>query len=457
MSAPAKVFVVSHTHWDREWYLPFSRFRVRLIDVVEEVLDRLENEDGFEHFLLDGQAAVLDDYLEVKPADRERIAALVKAGKLSIGPWFILSDTFLVSGEATVRNLLLGDEVCAEFGGASKAGYVPDAFGHIAQMPQLLSKCGIDSFVYTRGNGDEIDKLGLEWTWRAPDGSEVLAVHQMEGYCNAAALGHEELWHAFTKRKVDPDRAVAKVRELFEKMDGESDGRIRLLMNGCDHHPPQREFGRVLSALREAFPETEFVHSDLSSFLEALRAEGREAKSWSGELRGGKRHPILSGVWSARMYLKQANDVCQTLLAGIAEPTLAAAHFLHGRDYPAGTLDAAWRQLLLNHPHDSICGCSIDSVHREMETRFAGVVQTAEQLLIDTTNAIAPSFAPDATDDHETAIAVVNPRPVRRTEVVERLVVLQPEGPDWAELGLYDEAGNAVPFEVSEVHYVERF
>jgi len=457
MRLPAKVFLVSHTHWDREWYLPYHRFRIRLVEVVKEVLDRLENEEAFRHFLLDGQAAILDDYLEVCPEDRARIARHVKGGALSIGPWYVLSDTFLVSGEATVRNLLMGDAVAAEFGGGSKVGYVPDAFGHIAQLPQILARSGIDSFIYTRGNGDEITRLGLDWDWQAPDGSEVLAVHQSGGYCNAAALGHDELWHAFTRRAIDPDRAVAQVRERFERLSSETDGDVWLLMNGCDHHPPQRELPAILGALREAFPDVEFVHADLASFLTDLRAAERPRKGYTGELVGGKLHPILSGVRSSRMYLKQANDICQTLLFGLVEPILAYGHFVLGHGYPAGPIGYAQKQLLLNHPHDSICGCSIDPVHREMETRFAAVMQTGEQLLIDETTRIAPSFGPKEEDDRETAFAVVNPLPVRRTEVVERLVVLPPTGIEWDEFALFDEQGDLVPFDISEVHYVERF
>jgi alpha-mannosidase len=456
-NAPKKVFLVSHTHWDREWYLPYHRFRVRLVDVVAEVLDRLENEDEFHHFLLDGQTVVLEDYLEVRPEDEARIRGLVEKGAISLGPWYVLSDEFLVSGEATARNLLIGQRTAAAAGGVSKVGYLPDCFGHIAQMPQILARSGIDSFVYTRGNGSEIDRLGLEYEWEAPDGSRVTAIHQLGGYCNAAALGHEELWHSFTAREIDTDRAAAKVRDLIERMAAKSPANVRLLMNGCDHHPPPREFTAVLARLREEFPDTEFVHGDLASYLAAFREEDRELPTFAGELRGGKLHHILSGVWSARMYLKQANDYCQTLLSGMLEPVLARAHFVHGRDYPAGQVEYAWKRLLKNHPHDSICGCSIDGVHREMESRFAGVAQTAEQLLMDETNRLAPSFAPQAEDDRSTVITVVNPLPVPRSEVVERLVVLQPFGIEWDELAVYDEAGSLVPFEISQVHYVERF
>ena len=71
--APTTAFVVSHTHWDREWYRTFHQFRVDLVDVVRKVLDALEEGGEFRHFLLDGQAIILEDYLAVCPEDAHRI------------------------------------------------------------------------------------------------------------------------------------------------------------------------------------------------------------------------------------------------------------------------------------------------------------------------------------------------------------------------------------------------
>ena len=164
-AAPRVAFVVSHTHWDREWYQTYGEFRVDMDRVVRAVLADLE-EGRLDHFVLDGQAILLEDHLSARPEDRDRICALVTAGKLAIGPWYILPDEFLVSGEATVRNLLLGHLTAGRLGGVQKIGYMPDSFGHVAQVPQILRGAGIDSFIYTRGNGDEIDRLGWEFTWR---------------------------------------------------------------------------------------------------------------------------------------------------------------------------------------------------------------------------------------------------------------------------------------------------
>ncbi len=267
---PRLAYLVSHTHWDREWYLTFPRFRVQLVEVVDEVLDRLQDDPALTHFVLDGQMLALEDYLAVRPEQADLVKDLAEAGKLALGPWYILPDEFLVSAEATVRNLQLGHRVAAQLGaGAQKVGYMPDSFGHLAQMPQILQQVGIDSFIYTRGNGDEIDDLGLEFLWEAPDGSRVLAVNQQDGYCNAAALGHAELWHAHTRRAIEPAHAVAKIRELFRMMAARSHADVWLLNNGCDHHPPQRDYAAVLAALREAFPGTTFVTGRFEDYLAA--------------------------------------------------------------------------------------------------------------------------------------------------------------------------------------------
>ncbi|MFC1639403.1 alpha-mannosidase [Gemmatimonadota bacterium] len=455
--APKTAYIVSHTHWDREWYKPYHQFRVDLTRIVQRVLEALENDEDYRHFLLDGQSIVLEDYLEVFPEDEVRLAKLVEAKALSVGPWYILPDEFLVSAEATVRNLIIGHKVAGRLGRVQKVGYMPDSFGHIAQMPQILRLAGIDSFVYSRGNGDEIERTGHEFFWQAPDGSQVLAVNQCKGYDNAAGLGLASYWEAHTQREIDLELAVERVRDLFTEMRKLSQGDIYLLNNGGDHIGPQREFGAILDALHNAFPGTSFVHTGMQEYIDAVMAAGFVKNQHSGEMVQGRFHFILSGVWSARMYLKQLNDLAQTTLSLYAEPLAAYGRFCLNRLYPTGALESAWKLLLQNHPHDSICGCSTDEVHREMVPRFEGVMQTGEQLMRHQMTNIVPTFARSQDNDVETVICVVNPLPRRRSVVVERLVVLQNRGPDVEGLVLYDEAGRAVPYEIVDKRYVKRF
>lgn len=453
---PRIAYLVSHTHWDREWYQTFGEFRVDMDRVIRSMLADLE-EGRLDHFVLDGQAVLLHDYLSARPGEEGRIRALVEGGKLAVGPWYVLPDEFLVSGEATVRNLLLGHEAAAGLGGVQKVGYMPDSFGHIAQIPQLLQGTGIDSFIYTRGNGDEIDRLGWEFVWRAPDGSEVLAINQVRGYCNAGGLGLHEVWHAHTPREVDLDRAVAQVAEIFETHSERARSDVTLLNNGCDHFPPPRDLERILPALRKAFPGTEFRSGGFADYVRCVRAREPALETFEGELLGGRLHHILSGVWSTRMYLKQANDRAQVMLADVVEPLAARAHFQSGTVYPAGLIEACWRELLENHPHDSICGCSTDEVHREMETRFESVLRTGGQIVRRGLKDLVPTFGRHAEDDARTALCVANPLPFDRTEVIRRLVVLQPPAVDPSRLALTDDDGRPVPCRIERVRRVERF
>ena len=454
--SPREAFIVSHTHWDREWYLTFDEFRVDMARTVDRVLDALES-GALPHFLLDGQAVLLDDYIEMRPHEADRVRRLANEGKLAVGPWFILPDEFLVSGESTARNLLFGHRTAARYGAVHEAGYMPDSFGHLAQIPQILQRAGLKSFIFTRGLGDEAPELGWRFRWQAPDGSEVLAINQAKGYCNAGGLGFEEIWHAHTRREVDLKRAVEQVREVFDVMAERPGAEPALLNNGCDHFPPQRDYHTIVDALRTAYPDTTFTPTDMPTFIEAASVDQESLPLHSGELLGGRDHHILSGVWSARMPLKQANERCETLLSLVSEPVASMLHILHGEPYPGGELDTAWRKLLENQPHDSICGCSVDGVHSDMVVRFDKVERTGRRVVSNALEILTPHFARHADGDRETMISVTNPLPERRREIVTRLVVLQPFIDNPELLRLYDDEGREVPFTVLDTQYVERF
>ena len=229
--APKQVGIVPHTHWDREWYAPFQAYRLQLVHVVDDLLDLLESDASYTRFLLDGQTAVLDDYLEVRPAAAVRLAALVEAGRLQIGPWAVLMDEFMVSGETIVRDLQFGLARAQDFGGAMRVGYLPDMFGHVAQMPQILRLAGLEHAVVWRGVPAAVDRTAF-W-WEAPDGSRVRAEYLYGSYSNGREL------------PADPTQLVARAHnyELELGPAGLPGGGV-LLMNGSDHLPPQRGSAR---------------------------------------------------------------------------------------------------------------------------------------------------------------------------------------------------------------------
>ncbi len=393
----ALIHLVPHTHWDREWYEPFQVFRMRLVELVDHVLERMAADDRF-CFTLDGQLATVDDYLEARPEAEPLIRRFVAEGRLAIGPWQILMDEFLVSGETMVRNLELGRQRALELGAVMDIGYLPDMFGHIAQMPQMLRRAGISDAAVWRGVPAAIDRHAF--TWEAPDGSRVRTEYLVGGYGAAA--------HLFAI----PERLPAKVvafHELQRPFYG--DGSL-LAMYGTDHAVPAAELLELVDGVNAAGNGHAMRVTTLPDYLGAARANDDAASAplphWRGELRSGARANILMGVTSARIDLKQACGRAERWLERYAEPLAA----LHGRAWPSSLLRIAWRKVIENSAHDSICGCSLDPVVDQVLSRFAEAEQIGRGVAERAVRSIAQGVARGSS-------AVVNPSPRSRSGMIE--------------------------------------
>ncbi|NUO79280.1 hypothetical protein HUU05_04320 [candidate division KSB1 bacterium] len=439
-----KLHVVSHTHWDREWSQSFQQYRMRLVRMADRLLELLERAPEYRYFVFDGQTLVLEDYLQIRPENRERLKNLIQGGRLEIGPWYVLPDEFLASGEALVRNLLHGHQTGAQFGSVMKVGYVPDSFGHVAQLPQILRGFQIDNFIFTRGLGDEEATLGTEFLWNAPDGSRVLAINQRKGYCNGNHLGFENnAEHGAELPRFDllVDYFKQEIAELGGHAKPGSDGTCNLLINnGCDHQEPQAELPRMLAYVNNVLPEIQIEHTSFSRFVHALRRAGLALTEWSGEIHSSKRHFILSGVLSSRVYLKQLNDACETLLTQMAEPLGILLWHRAGQESYHGFLNHAWKTLLQNHPHDSIGGCSIDQVHRDMLPRFAEVKQMGKLVVSTAMDYLAARVQ----HNDAPAVVVANTLAFPRTQVL-RSFMLVPPAYSLKKMTLVDPVGKPIP------------
>ncbi|WP_241158465.1 alpha-mannosidase [Cohnella candidum] len=395
------VHVISHTHWDREWYMPYEKHHVRLIELMDRLLDVLERNPGFRSFHLDGQTIVLDDYLEVRPERRDQVMRYVAEGRLSTGPWYILQDEFLTSGEANLRNLLIGHRDAARYGAVTKIGYFPDSFGNIGQAPQILKQAGMATAVFGRGvkptgfnnavaESAHYESPYSEMVWRSPDGSEVLGILFANWYHNGMEI------------PTDPEQAAAYWRTKLADVERYASTRHLLFMNGCDHQPVQLDVPLALETAAKLYPELTFIHSNFADYAEAVASSVPEDLTVvQGELRSQRTDGwgTLVNTASARVYIKQENDRIQTLLENVAEP-LATFAAMAGTSYPHHLFVHAWKILMQNHPHDSICGCSVDEVHREMMTRFAKSRHLAEALATQSAEAIAARADTSAFSDY---------------------------------------------------------
>ncbi len=366
-SSTPTTYIYHHTHWDREWYWPFRAYQQRLLSVVDSILEGLASE-RFSCFCLDGQTVLLDDYLECRPHQREAIAEYANRGQLSLGPWFVMPDEFLVCGEALFRNLELGMADARHYGAPQNTqftGYLPDTFGHTSDMPDILALSGVSSAIVWRG----LVPSQSAFLWQSRSGFCLPSYHLKEGYfqmmCHDVDLSSEE-----------SATALVSLQEKLITVAGSTDV---LMPIGGDHLGPITDEAALVvsNALPKAVTTTPEV------FMNTVIQHGTH--NWpviSGELMDNTEQFLLTGVWSSRMYLKQANRRLEHRLIHQLEPLIAINRLLGFTDIDVShSMNIAWRTLMLNHPHDSICGCSVDSVHRANEVRFEEVDHLTQALL----------------------------------------------------------------------------
>jgi mannosylglycerate hydrolase len=446
-----RAVLVSHTRWERAGYLPFEGHRAGLVRLLDQLLAILELDPSFAAFTLDGQTVLLDDYLEVRPERRAEIERHVRAGRLVVGPCFVLPDELLVSGEALVRNLQRGLTTARALGASQRDGYLPDGFGHVAQLPQILQGFGLRSFVFLRGVGRELfERAGVEFAWEAPDGSRVLALYLRDGYDNAAALGQPERWGDFSGRAPDPELAAARLAEAVGELAPHARSGVIVLCSGGDHRMPEAEAPCLLEAARARLPEVELEQGTFERAVDLVLAAGSELPVQRGELLGNLHHALLSGTWSARIDRKLLNHEAQSLLEKLAEPLCAALGPRAGAF--AAPLDVAWKSLLLAHPLHDVCGCSIDPVQEDGRFRLRQACDLAEALVEEALRALALASGVARRAGAE-PIAVFNPHLEPWSGAVALLV--QWDGPltdaELDDLALLDPDGKPVRVHVERV------
>jgi mannosylglycerate hydrolase len=419
------VHLVSHTHWDREWYLPAERFRQRLVALIDELLDAPPR-DG-ESFLLDGQAVVLDDYARVRPERVQALGELLRAGRLEAGPWYVLADELIPSGEALVRNLLTGRRTLERFGAvAPPVLYCPDSFGHPASLPAIAAGFGLGVVLLWRGYGSRRFPPGDAAWWRAPTDERVLLYH-------LARSGYE-LGSNLPTDSIEAERRWSTIREQLAPR---STTGVVLLPHGADHHARQLGHAEAVRALETAGVHDSVHRSSLRAFERALvtRAEHATLPVVEGELRDSYGYTwTLSGTLATRAHEKRLNALAERALLRDAEPWNALAS-RRGRSRRA-LLDEAWRTLLEAHPHDTLCGCSIDEVAAAMELRVRSATNQAAGIRDDAIFDLVghdQAEARAARDAWQPVVLIRNPAPRRRTGVaileIEEFVADVPVGP----------------------------
>ncbi len=380
--------LIPHTHWDREWYLPRAAFVARLVPALDDLLTRLDDDPAFRSFFLDGQTVLLEDYLRVRPEQRARVAALVRAGRLEIGPWYVLADELVPSAESLVRNLLLGRADAERLGGRSDVLYSPDAFGHPAAWPALAAEFAIPAGVLWRGIGGEPGQQGDSYRWHAPDGRAILLHHlPPDGYEAGSAL------------VADPARLTEAWSRLRPVLVARASTPHVAVTIGADHHAAPVALGRVRDLVAALEPDADVRISRFDEFLHAVGAAADGLPALHGELRWSYGYTwTLQGVQATRAPLKRRHAAVELLLERTAEP-LAALAGAGGLGDGRPLLDDTWRALVRSQFHDSIGGCTSDAVARRVAGRLDDAAHAAGEIARAALDALLGNL-PDVARDH---------------------------------------------------------
>ncbi|HHA1718510.1 TPA: mannosylglycerate hydrolase [Enterobacter kobei] len=424
MKAVSRVHITPHMHWDREWYFTTEESRILLVNNMEEILTRLEQDDEYKYYVLDGQTAVLEDYFAVVPENRARVKALVERGKLIIGPWYTQTDTTLVSGESIVRNLMYGIRDCMAFGEPMKIGYLPDSFGMSGQLPHIYNGFGITRTMFWRGCSERHGTDKTEFLWQSQDGSEVTAQVLPLGYAIGKYLPEDE---AGLRKRLDSYLEVLESASVTKEI---------LLPNGHDQMPLQQNIFAVMDKLREIYPQRQFVMSRFEEVFDHIDAHRDELATVKGEFIDGKYMRVHRTIGSTRMDIKIAHARIENKIVNILEP-LATLAWTLGFDYHHGLLEKMWKEILKNHAHDSIGCCCSDKVHREIVSRFELAEDMADNLVRFYMRKIVDNMPQSDADK----LVMFNLMPWPREEVMNTTIRLRA-----SQFRLRDDKGNEIPY-----------
>lgn len=482
-------YVVSHTHWDREWRYSIWKTRLLLVEMMDELIDNLES-GRYKSFLMDGQIAPVLDYLEICPDKKDQVKKLISSGQIEIGPWYTLPDEYPVDGESLVRNLLWGDRFGKEFGGVLKVGYTPFGWGQTAQLPQIYQGFGIDvAMIGKRVNKQRAPKS--EFLWRAPDGSEMLTTRFGEGGRNnfyfkihlssLFGIDHEgpdwyynwskggTAFHRIDKENTEQDFCMLNAPDrwypetitpelLQETWDTTNESVIendRLMMNGTDYAASQAIFPEMLERINELDRDhnRQWIQTSIHEFAELMKEKVSVSNLpvVAGELRDGPASGVTGNALTTRLYVKSLNKKAENNLIKFSEPLDAIASML-GVQSPQKMLQMAWQYLLQSQPHDSINGVTQDKTVLDVENRLLQVIDLADTIGEQALKELVKKIDLSDFSDDDVLVVVFNPSPYARKEVVEAYIDMPDEQsrlPGWTIderewVQIYDSAGTVV-------------
>jgi alpha-mannosidase len=364
-----RVYVVPHSHWDREWYFSIEDSNILLSENLDHLLDVLEQDETYTAYVFDGQSSIVEEYLKVRPENKLRMKKLIENKRLFVGPWYTQTDSLLVHKESLIRNLLYGTKIAKEMGHSMEIGYLPDIFGQNAYLPSIFRGFGLEFSILQRGIYTDQLNGNLNFIWKSPDGQTVKANNIYLGYGPGKFLSADD---EYVQKRLLP------MIEKLEEMNQHSDH--LLLPAGGDQVLVREHFPKAVAELNDLDPNHEYVLSDYETFMKETWDDESFNNVIEGELLATQKSRIHNTIRSQRYDLKQLNYLVEHKILHILEPLAVIGQTL-GLKYPKSWLDQMWKQLFDVHAHDSIGGCNSDETNRDILHRLEKLNRMADGLL----------------------------------------------------------------------------
>ena len=472
--------LVLHTHWDREWRYPLWENRMYLCNMMDELLEILDTQPDYKSFVLDGQTVIIEDYLEVRPENSEKVKKYIKEGRIEIGPWYTLPDLYPVCGESLVRNLLKGMRTAEKLGKCTKVAYESFGWGQTAQLPQIYRQFGLDFCVVAK-NVSKDRAPNCEFMWQAPDGSEILTTRLgeyaranffMNAYLKIMtgldyntneyefSWGHHGFvyhradkngyWNDFIKlnndEKIHKEYIKSGVDLAITAMKDSVDSELIPLFDGSDSTTAQPKITELIKEMNELYDDVNFEHTSLEEYARLAKKVylQKELKTVIGELRDGPTYKCSANALATRPRLKQLNKRAENALFKMAEPL----RFMSGIKEDS-FFKLAEKYLLLSHPHDSINGVTQDKTVSDTINNLNQAIEISEVLCDRSCQEIVKRIDLTDFEQNDVAITIFNTLPFMRNETV-RLFIDFPRCNDVWDFDIEDINGNILTKQIIE-------
>lgn len=400
----SRIHFIPHVHWDREWLRSTDSSRIKLVYFFDRLIDMLENDPKMYYFTFDGQTAALEDYLAIQPFQKETIKKLVKERRLFIGPWYVQPDMIIPSGEALVRNLLIGSQYASSLGHCMNVGWVPDAFGQNKITPYLFKELGMKGIYAWRGFDYEVLKDSL-FMWKGNGNVKLPTVHFALGY------GH---YRGFPE---EYENVKADMQDFIPKLEARFQDQEVLFMLGSDYAFPRKHSSLMIEKLKQEGYDCQMNNPEdyLETLLSAAKHNHHVLEEYQGEARSATLGRIHAGITSTRIDIKNAMRYYETLMAKVVEPMIAISRFQGGHCHQE-LVNYFWKIIFKNQFHDSTYSSSPESINQTVENRLLNLRHGLNELIWMNFRYLAESANLSSVQKDEDILVLFNTLPYQRQD-----------------------------------------